>query len=314
MQCFPKFRKVSTDTVIYVRKYRTIERRPHSARPTRRVARLHKGHNAMKAAERIGQVLGLFTVTAPERGTGEIAALLGLANSSAHELLNGLAQTGLLQKQAPGRFRLGPMVAALAQVLANTDGLVEAARPIIARTAEDHGETVHVVELAGAGLAALSSQPSTRPVGVSRDVISSETPLHAVAAGKLLLAHLPTAELLRVLDSLELTAFTDETVTARSTLRNRLTEIREAGFAEAVGEWHPDLATCAAPIRSHAGVCIAALSMSVPLSRYMLQPRAYRAIAVQAADRISARLGWRDASKPTGTLPATGAKTSEDVA
>ena len=268
----------------------------------------------MKAAERIGQVLALFTVTAPERGTGEIAALLGIANSSAHELLNGLAQTGLLRKQAPGRFRLGPMVAALGQVLANTDGLVEAARPIVARTAEGHGETVHVVELAGTELAVLSSQSGTRPVGVARNVISSETPLHSVAAGKLLLAHVPTAELLRILDALELTAFTDDTVTARSTLRNQLADIRDRGFAEAVGEWHPCLATCAAPIRSHAGDCIAAFSMAVPLSRYLLQPRAYRAIAVEAADRISGRLGWQDAAEPTGALPTGRAGTWATIA
>ena len=268
----------------------------------------------MKSAARIGQVLSLFTVTAAERGTGEIAALLGIAHSSAHELLNGLAETGLLQKQAPGRFRLGPMVAVLAQVLANTDGLIEAARPIVARTAEDHGETVHVVALAGRHLAALSAQTGNRPVGVARDVMSSETPLHAVAAGKLLLAQLPTAELLRLLDTLELVSFTDATITARSLLRDELSAIRDRGFAEAVGEWHRDLATCAAPVRSHAGVCIAALSLAVPVSRYALQPRAYRAIVAQAADRISARLGWQDASRPTGQLPGGRATSWEDVA
>lgn len=264
----------------------------------------------MKAPERIGQVLAHFTVTAPERATGEIAALLGIANSSAHELLNGLAQTGLLQKQAPGRFRLGPMIAALAQVLANTDGLVEAARPIVARAVADHGETVHVVKLAGRQLATLSAQSGNRPVGVGRNVISSETPLWAVGAGKLLLAYLPTAELLRILETLELTAFTDATMTARSRLRDQLSDIRQDGFAEAVAEWHPDLATCAAPVRSHAGVCVAAFSLAVPLSRYALQPRAYRAIAVQSADRISARLGWQDAGKPTGQLPGSNKKPS----
>ncbi|WP_421849610.1 IclR family transcriptional regulator [Oricola sp.] len=268
----------------------------------------------MKAATRIGQVLSLFTVTAPERGTGEISALLGIAHSSAHELLNGLAETGLLQKQAPGRFRLGPMVAALGQVLANTDGLIEAARPIVARTAMDHGETVHVAELAGRQLAPISGQTGNRPVGVGRDVISSETPLHAVGAGKLLLAQLPTAELLRMLETLDLTGFTDNTITARSLLRDELSIIRERGFADAVGEWHRDLATCAAPIRSHAGVCVAAFSLAVPLSRYTLQPRAYRTIVVQAADRISARLGWQDANRPTGQLPGGRSASWQDVA
>lgn len=261
----------------------------------------------MKASERIGQVLALFTLTAPERGTAEVASLLGIANSSAHQLLNGLAETGLLRKQAPGRFRLGPMVNALAQVLANTDRLIEAARPVVAKTAADYGETCHVVELAGGRLTALSGQAGHRPVGVARDWISSETPLHAVAAGKLLLAHLATADLLRLLETMPLAGFTPTTVTARSHLRDQLAEIRATGYCAAAGEWHADLATCAAPVRSHAGTCIAAFSIAVPVSRFETQPRAYRTMTLEAADRVSARLGWRDPDRRAGhiALPAS---------
>ncbi|WP_425530045.1 helix-turn-helix domain-containing protein, partial [Stenotrophomonas maltophilia] len=75
----------------------------------------------MKSTERTAEVLRLFTRTSPELGTSEVARMLGVATSSAHELLNGLADAGLLRKQAPGRFRLGPMITALNQVMASTD-------------------------------------------------------------------------------------------------------------------------------------------------------------------------------------------------
>lgn len=245
----------------------------------------------MKAAERMGQVLSLFTVSHPERGTSEVAEIIGVANSSAHELLNALAQSGVLRKQAPGRFRLGPRLAALAQVLHNTDDLIAAAQPVLARLATVHGETAHVVELVGRQLAVMTGQGGNRPVRVARDLLNSETPLHAVAAGKLLLAYQPGARRERILETLRLPEFTEATITSRARFTAHLESVLEAGFAEALAEWHADLATCAAPIWSNAGLCVGALSLAVPMSRYELQPRAYRTIVIESAGRISNQLG-----------------------
>lgn len=245
----------------------------------------------MKAAERIGQVLSLFTVSTPERGTSEVAEQIGVANSSAHELLNALAGAGVLRKQAPGRFRLGPRLAALAQVLHTTDDMIAAAQPVLARLATVHGETAHVVELVGRQLAVLTGQGGNRPVRVARDLLNSETPLHAVAAGKLLVAYQPVNQRDQIVETLHLPELTEATITSRARFAAHLDKIREDGYAEALAEWHLDLATCAAPIWSNAGLCAGALSLAVPMSRYELQPRAYRTIVTEAAARISRHLG-----------------------
>ena len=247
----------------------------------------------MRATERIGQLLTLFTQRTPERGTSEVARSIGVANSSAHELLNGLAETGLLHKLGPGRFRLGPMVNALAQVLSNTDPVIEAARPVVSDMAVRYGETSHAVELLGTRLLSLTSQEGASTVRIARELVAADVPIHAVAPGKLLLAQLPVSELLPLLQSLELRPITPATVVQRSQLREELTRLRDEGYCDEVGQFDPDMASTAASIRNHTGATVAAFALFVPAGRFSAQPRAYRGVTLEAAARVSARLGWK---------------------
>ncbi len=247
----------------------------------------------MRATDRIGQVLTLFTQRTPERGTSEVAESIGVANSSAHELLNGLADTGLLHKLGPGRFRLGPMVNALAQVLSNTDPVIEAARPVVSDIAMRYGETSHAVELLGTRLLSLTSHEGASTVRIARELVSADIPSYAVAPGKLLLAQLPVSELLTRLQSLELKAITPATVVQRSRLREELTRLRDEGYCQEVGQFDPDMASTAAPIRNHTGATVAVFALFVPVGRFSTQPRAFRSVTLEAAARVSARLGWK---------------------
>ena len=263
----------------------------------------------MRATERIGQVLALFTQRMPEWNTAEVARSIGVANSSAHELLNGLAETGLLRKLAPGRFRLGPMVNALAQVLSNTDPVIEAARPVVTDIAVRYGETCSAVELLGTRLLSLTSQEGVSTVRVARELVSADVPIHAVAPGKLLLAQLPVSELLPLLQGLELRPITPATVVQRSRLREELTGLRDEGYCDEVGQFDPDMASTAASIRNHTGATVAAFALFVPAGRFSTGPRAYRGVTLEAAARVSARLGWNTpaggATRFAAALPGT---------
>jgi len=53
------------------------------------------------------RVLDLFTREAPEWGVTEAALALEVPRSSAHDLLDTLAQTGLLRRVEGNRYRLG---------------------------------------------------------------------------------------------------------------------------------------------------------------------------------------------------------------
>ncbi|QRG10258.1 IclR family transcriptional regulator (plasmid) [Xanthobacter dioxanivorans] len=254
----------------------------------------------MKSTERTAKVLRLFTRTSPELGTSEVARMLGVATSSAHELLNGLADAGLLRKQAPGRFRLGPMITALNQVMASTDLMIEAARPVVSDFAHRYGQTCHVVELMDRHLLSLVGQEGTNAVRVSRDIVSPETPVHATAPGRILLAELPTPALLSILGRIELTQNTPRTIAQKSLLRDTLSKVRDAAYAEETGEFLTDLATTAAPIRNHAGLCMGTFCLFIPAGRFEAQPRAYANITREAAHKISTRLGWDPRPPSTG--------------
>lgn len=248
----------------------------------------------MKATERIGRVLALFSPTTPERTTAAVASACGIAHSTAHDLLNGLADSGLLARPAPGRFRLGPGIARLADTLHSSDMLIEAARPVVVKVAENYGETSHVLVMADGHLVSMTSSEGTSAVRVARNAIGHDTPLHATAPGKLLLSALPLAELNRVLSSMELAARTERTVTQKSILRDQIAAIRDNGFAQEIGELDRHMASAAAPVRNLSGVVVAAFALLVPAGRYSEQSRAYRNICLEAARKISARLGWHD--------------------
>jgi IclR family acetate operon transcriptional repressor len=245
----------------------------------------------MKATDRVVEVLCLFTAIRPERSTAEVAEGLGMAHSSAHELLNGLARTGLLRKRAPGRFRLGPMINSLAEVLASTDLVLEASRESVVEMAETYGETVHVIELMGSRLLSLTGQEGSSQVHVSSAIVSANLPVHLVAPGRLLLSHLPAQQVERMVKEFDETGPHGRTVSSEQLLAE-LADIRADNYACESGRYLTDLATVAAPILNHANICIAAFALFIPNGRYSNEPRAFRNITIQAAKKISTRLGW----------------------
>lgn len=259
----------------------------------------------MKATERIGNALALFTATTPERTTSDVARLLGVVNSTAHDLLNGLADSGLLSRKAPGRFRLGPRIAQLAETLHSSDTLIEASRMAVINTAENYGETCHVFKLAGDRMISMTSSEGRGVVLVAKNAMEHGTPLHATAPGKMLMSALPLAELNRLLSRSELSSLTANTVRQKSILRDQITQIREDGYAEEAGEFDSHMASVAAPVKNHSDTIVGVLALLIPASRFAEQRRAYRNICVETARSVSTRLGWNDpnvaSAKPVGS-------------
>ena len=86
------------------------------------------------------------------------------------------------------------------------------------------------------------------------------TPVHAGAAGKLLLAHLAAEELdFRLAQPLA--AYTPRTITEPRRLRAELARIRRAGWAQDRGESAPSIQAYAAPVADRDGRVVAAVSV-----------------------------------------------------
>jgi DNA-binding IclR family transcriptional regulator len=100
----------------------------------------------LQTIQKIGPVLDLFTAQRPDWGVTEVADAVGAPRSSAHALLTSLAETGLLQCRARGRYRLGWRVVELNEALRASVDLRAVAYPVLRRLADQYGETVHLAE------------------------------------------------------------------------------------------------------------------------------------------------------------------------
>jgi DNA-binding IclR family transcriptional regulator len=85
---------------------------------------------------------------------------------------------------------------------------------------------------------------------------------------------------------------TRKTITDPRTLRARIAEARERGYAVTIAENHPEMGGVAAPVRDHSGAAVAACGVAIPEYR-MNENVIARAIpcVLRAAAALSAELG-----------------------
>jgi IclR family transcriptional regulator, acetate operon repressor len=242
--------------------------------------------NAPQSVERALQILLSFETEEQDVSIGELASLLEVHKSTASRLAGTLSRHGLLER-TPGndRFRLGPQVARLGQLALAGRDLLDVARAPMGQLATVTDETVTLAVLNGDGLTTVAQVDSQHVIG-PRSWIGRRTLLHTTSDGKVFLAFggapIPEGPL---------AALTPRTVTRRDALRRELSEVRQRGWAQAVGELEDGLHGVAAPVLDAGGRCRAALSVSGPA--YRMAPERLPQLAgvcVEAAARIGAQL------------------------
>ncbi|MGW0120435.1 IclR family transcriptional regulator [Streptomyces sp. NPDC003327] len=247
------------------------------------------------AVTRAFDILELFlqgdgTLSAPE-----IARRLQLPRTTTHELLATLtARTYLVPvRDQPGRYRLGVRTYQLGSRYAEQLDLAAEGHQVAHQVAETCGETVHVAVLEDMDVIYIAKVDSTHAVRMV-SAAGRRLPAHCTAVGKMLLATLPEEELDERLDGRELTAMTPHSLADPDALRAALAEIRILGVAVEQRESNPDVSCVAAPVRDRSGRVVAALSVSVPVTRWNEdRENELTALAGRGAADLSSRLGFR---------------------
>ncbi len=246
------------------------------------------------------EILRLFSPQRTELGVLEAAELLQRPKSTASRWLKGMEEAGFLDRDVEsGRYRLSLSLAALGELARQATSLQRVARPILEEMVERVGETTNLVILDGTAAVNVEVVRSSRPIQ-HVGILGRRLPLHATAAGKVLLTHASPETRERFL-ARSLPSFTPWTVTDRAQLTQELTEIEAAGVATAWRELEEDLVAASAPVRDHRGRVVAAVTTSAPLSR--TSRAALDGLARQvreAALRVSQALGYRSATAPDG--------------
>lgn len=247
----------------------------------------------IQSIERAAAVLRLLARGSGRLGVGEIAAALGLAKPTAHGILRTLQGVGFVEQDAAtGKYRLG---AALDQLGAGyldanelrsrainwADALAARSGEAVRIAAPQHGDVVVVHHV-------------FRPDNTAQALaVGERLPAHATALGKVLLAF--DAELATAVRGGPLPALTHRTITDRAALSRALSEVRGAGWAGEIEEFHTGEAGIAAPIRARGGLVVGAIGISGAVDRLCdahLRPRkALVGKVSEAARAVSRDLG-----------------------
>lgn len=241
----------------------------------------------VRSVDRAISILQLLAQHGEARVT-DLALALGTHKSTVARVLATLEARGLVEQDGErGRYRLAYGVVELARgVVSRRPELALLARSICERLAEQTGETVNLAVVEDDAVVSIDQVLGTATVR-SVNWVGQRTPLHATAAGKVLLAFGEAAWRDRVLAS-ELQRFTPATIVDREGLARALEEVRRRGYSSTRDEHEPGLSAVGAPIRAIDGSVIAAVTVSGPSFR--LPPERVTGLGtatVAAADRVS---------------------------
>lgn len=250
---------------------------------------------SVRSVRRALAILDCFEASAPSLGLHEIAGRIGVPKSTVFRLIDTLVKAGYLVPHDREKFCLSFRLLRMGGVVQSVLGVREVARPVMVDLAQETGETVEMSARDGAHRVCIEVVESRAHLkSIVR--VGERFALFYGATGKVLLAHVPAAELAPVLR-----AAPPEVRARRAGLRADLDLIRQRGSAFTTGERVPGASAVSAPIFDLDGRVLFCLTVTGPQLRFKGRVDALRSSVMTAARAISEGLGWRPESKPCST-------------
>jgi len=242
------------------------------------------------SAERVADVLLAFGRGGSSIGVTALSRDLGLSKAVVYRILQSLRSRGFVGLDPELReYRLGPSATALGARAVRQLDLRDVAREPLMRLRDETGETTTLSVLAGQHRAYVDQYESPQEIRMTVE-LSRLYPLHAGSSSRAMLAHLPPAQIDRIIDS-GLGQITGETIVRPDVLRASLAEVRANGYATSRGERQAGAGSVAAPVFDARGV-VGAISVCGPVLRFDRETvERYVPAVLAAARRISAALG-----------------------
>lgn len=220
-----------------------------------------------QAISRAFDILDCFSYQGRELSLTDIVQRTGLNKTTAKRILYNLASRNYLQQDPQTRrYRLGMRLFELGGIVYNSFSLRERAHPHLSALRDKTGLTifmgiavedhlVYVEKLGGTGIIQISSGVGWR-INLDFGML-----------GMVLMAYLPEPRVDEILKRHPLQAYTPFSITDPKAFRARLAEIRDRGFVVEHNEAHEGLSGIAAPIRNYSRSVVAAIGVSLPVSR-----------------------------------------------
>ena len=219
--------------------------------------------NGESVFSRLARLLEAFEDDSPVITVSELSKRTGLSLPTVSRMVSELVERGWLQRDADRRVWIGLRMWELVSRAAPTRELVRTSVPYMTELSARIGQNVHLSVRQGAEAMFIETLSAPNAVQTVLRGPGSRLPLHASAAGLVLLAYGPPAVQESVL-ACPLPALSARTVTEPNALRALLSEIRRTGAAFCPGLIDPANAAIAVPLRSNGREVVASLSAIVP--------------------------------------------------
>ncbi len=226
------------------------------------------GGGRRPATDRVLAVLELVAEAAGSLNVRVIGEALGLPKPTAHRLVNGLIEKGLLQRSFdPRAVTVGPKFARLAFDILRSSVAQAPARQLLQALSVELGETCNIGVMEGGDIVYLDRVEADHSPLRLQFGVGSRVPLHCTAMGKLFFSEMPEAACRFLLEEVPFPRFTPATFVDARALQTELDRVRRNGFAMDDEEYVLGVFCIAVPIRDAAGQMVAALAVQAPKAR-----------------------------------------------
>ena len=195
----------------------------------------------------------------------ELTDVLDVSKSSVHRHLTTLRRANYVVKEGDFYY-LSLQFLELGEYVRNRKEVFRIAGPMVEEIAQETGERAQFV-VEEHGYVRYVHRATGEHAVKTISGIGKRVRMHAVAAGKAILAELPEERVREIIAEHGLPAFTEHTITDADDLFAELAEIRERGVSFGDGEVVEGLRAVGVPIHDANGIVIGALAVAGPSHR-----------------------------------------------
>ena len=254
---------------------------------------MDKKTDTVRSVEKALDIILAFSEDKAQLSLLEICTMINMPKSTVYRLLSTLVTRGFIEhNQKAGKYQLGLRFIKLSKMALINYDLNEIALPVMVILRDETGETINLYAKRGIERVCIQQVEGFHNLRRISN-IGDFLPLYCGASGKLLLAYQEDKEVEKVLKETGLKFWTKNTITEQMEIKGQLADIKKLGYAYSRGEREVGVTSVAAPIRNHAGVVIAAVSISGPDARFGDENNErYKMLVVNGAQQISKNLGY----------------------
>jgi IclR family pca regulon transcriptional regulator len=224
--------------------------------------------NFLKTLARGLRVLAYFTPEKSEANLTDLAEVLECDASTASRFAYTLEELGYLERDEQTKlYRVSPKIFALTVSLSGPRNIRKVSLPFMEDLRDTTGETVVLGIRDGAEIVVIEVV-ETRHSLVPRGWVGGRVPIYCSALGKASLMHLSEPELKKLMDTVNLVAYTENTIVNRFNFLKDLELTRERGWSTNREEYTRGIISVGAPIYSgNWGTPSGAICVDVPTAR-----------------------------------------------